>query len=109
MKKRKKKEKRESHLKWFGYVQRRVINATVRDDMGKNGGGGSGNKKSVQKLSFSNGFRNPISLREEITGKKQTKEGNSINSKSMLKLEHLQKLACNVGQWGGHYSFFGYY
>ena len=57
-------------MKWFGYVQRRVINATVRDDMGKNGGGGSGNKKSVQKLSFSNGFRNPISLREEITGKK---------------------------------------
>ncbi|KAL0012892.1 hypothetical protein SO802_008000 [Lithocarpus litseifolius] len=62
--------------------------------MGKRGGGGgSGNKISAQKLSSSNGFHNPISLREEITGKKQTRGGNSINSKSMLKLEHLQKLA----------------
>ena len=62
--------------------------------MGKRGGGvGSGNKKSVQKLSSSNGFHNSISLREEITGKKQSKGGNFINFKSMLKLEHLQKLA----------------
>ncbi|KAB1203529.1 hypothetical protein CJ030_MR8G015352 [Morella rubra] len=38
------------------------------------------------------GFRNPISLREEVTGRKQFK-GGSNNSKSMLKLEHLQKLA----------------
>ena len=66
---------------------------TRQDDMGKRGGRGSGNKKSAQKLSSSNGFHNPISLREEITGKKQSKGGNSINSKSMLKLEHLQKLA----------------
>ncbi|KAF3971437.1 hypothetical protein CMV_004964 [Castanea mollissima] len=38
------------------------------------------------------GFHNPISLREEATGRKQTKAG-SKNAKSMLKLEHLQKLA----------------
>ncbi|KAF3966831.1 hypothetical protein CMV_009105 [Castanea mollissima] len=75
--------------------ERKKEQNTRQDDMGKRGGGGggSGNKKSAQKLSSSNGFHNPISLREEITGKKQTKGGNSINSKSMLKLEHLQKLA----------------
>ncbi|XP_059460662.1 uncharacterized protein LOC132189863 [Corylus avellana] len=38
------------------------------------------------------GFQNSISLREESIGKKQTK-GGSNNSKSMLKVEHLQKLA----------------
>lgn len=37
-------------------------------------------------------FRNPISLREESTGRKQTK-GGSNSSKSMLKVEYLQKLA----------------
>ena len=74
--------------------ERKKEQNTRQDDMGKRGGGGgSGNKKSAQKLSSSNGFHNPISLREEITGKKQSKGGNSINSKSMLKLEHLQKLA----------------
>ena len=72
--------------------ERKKEQNTRQDDMGKRGGG-SGNKKSAQKLSSSNGFYNPISLREKITGKKQTKGGNSINSKSMLKLEHLQKLA----------------
>ena len=73
--------------------ERKEEHNTRQDDMGKRGGGGSGNKKSAQKLSSSNGFHNPISLREEITRKKKTKGGNSINSKSMLKLEHLQKLA----------------
>jgi hypothetical protein len=38
------------------------------------------------------GFQNSISLREESIGKKQTK-GGSNNSKSMLKAEHLKKLA----------------
>jgi hypothetical protein len=38
------------------------------------------------------GFQKPISLREESIGRKQTK-GGSNNSKSMLKVEHLQKLA----------------
>ena len=73
--------------------ERKKEQNTRQDDMGKRGGGGFGNKRSAQKLSSSNGFHNPISLKEEITGKKKTKGGNSINSKSMLKLEHLQKLA----------------
>ena len=74
-------------------LERKKEQNTRQDNMGKRRGGGSRNKKSAQKLSSSNGFHNPISLREEITGKKKTKGGNSINSKSMLKLEHLKKLA----------------
>lgn len=44
---------------------------------------------------FSSGFHNPSSLREESTGRKQTK-GSSNNSKSTLKVEHLQKVAAWV-------------
>ncbi|GLT54945.1 hypothetical protein SLA2020_281030 [Shorea laevis] len=44
---------------------------------------------------FSSGFHNPSSLREESTGRKQTK-GSSNNSKSTLKVEHLQKEAMGV-------------
>ena len=73
--------------------ERKKEQNTRQDNMGKRRGGGSRNKKSAQKLSSSNGFHNPILLREEIIGKKQSKGGNSINSKSMLKLEHLKKLA----------------
>jgi hypothetical protein len=54
--------------------------------MGKQGGI---NKKAPN---LRHGFQNPISLREESIGRKQTK-GGSKNSKSMLKVEHLQKLA----------------
>ncbi|GMY38292.1 hypothetical protein FCV25MIE_33536 [Fagus crenata] len=58
--------------------------------MGKRGAGG--NKKAAPNPP--SGFHNnPISLREEATGRKQTKGLASINSKSMLKLDHLQNLA----------------
>ncbi|KAL6280390.1 hypothetical protein ACE6H2_017271 [Prunus campanulata] len=42
------------------------------------------------------GSNNTISLREELTGKKQTK-GPAVNAKSALKLEHLQRLAVWAG------------
>ncbi|CAL8157247.1 unnamed protein product [Prunus armeniaca] len=42
------------------------------------------------------GSNNTISLREELTGKKQTK-GPAVNAKTALKLEHLQRLAVWAG------------
>ena len=78
--------------KFVKIPERKKEQNTRQDNMGKRRGGGSRNKKSAKKLSSSNGFHNPILLREEIIGKKQSKGGNSINSKSMLKLEHLKKL-----------------
>lgn len=57
----------------------------IRENMGKRG-------RTNKTPNASPGFHNPISLREEATGRKQTKAG-SKNAKSMLKLEHLQELA----------------
>ncbi|XVF10609.1 hypothetical protein REPUB_Repub07fG0197300 [Reevesia pubescens] len=54
--------------------------------MGKRGGG----TKKAANTPFK--FQNPISLREEASGKKQTK-GGSTNVKAVLKHEHLQNLA----------------
>ncbi|XWS61773.1 hypothetical protein CRYUN_Cryun07bG0154400 [Craigia yunnanensis] len=54
--------------------------------MGKRGGGMKRAENTPSK------FQNPISLREEASGKKQTKGGSS-NVKAILKHEHLQNLA----------------
>ncbi|XVF10603.1 hypothetical protein REPUB_Repub07fG0196700 [Reevesia pubescens] len=54
--------------------------------MGKRGGGTKNAANTPSK------FQNPISLREEVSGKKQTK-GGSTNVKAVLKHEHLQNLA----------------
>ncbi|XP_009375376.2 uncharacterized protein LOC103964201 isoform X1 [Pyrus x bretschneideri] len=63
--------------------------------MGRRGGGGGGGAKRVPNTAFTS--TNNISLREELTGKKQTKGGSSINAKAVLKLEHLQRLAVWTG------------
>ncbi|XVF51486.1 hypothetical protein PTKIN_Ptkin04bG0189000 [Pterospermum kingtungense] len=55
--------------------------------MGKRGGGGMKRAENTPTK-----FQNPISLREEASGKKQIKGGSS-NVKAKLKHEHLQKLA----------------
>ena len=57
----------------------------IRENMGKRG-------RTNKIPNVSPVFHNPISLRDEATGRKQTK-ANSKNAKSMLKLEHLQRLA----------------
>ncbi|TQD70630.1 hypothetical protein C1H46_043839 [Malus baccata] len=59
--------------------------------MGRRGGGGG---KRVPNTAFAS--TNNISLRE-LTGKKQTKGGSSINAKAALKLEHLQRLIVWTG------------
>jgi len=51
--------------------------------------GKKGNTKNVPKSE--SGFRNPITLREEATGKIKTKP--ITNTKSHLRIKHLKKLA----------------
>ncbi|KAM1018527.1 hypothetical protein ACFX2I_040016 [Malus domestica] len=60
----------------------------------RGGGGGGGGGKRVPNTAFAS--TNNISLRE-LTGKKQTKGGSSINAKAALKLEHLQRLVVWTG------------
>ncbi|CAN6586067.1 unnamed protein product [Malus baccata var. baccata] len=62
--------------------------------MGRSRGGGGGAQRAPNTAFAST---NNISLREELTGKKQTKGGSSINAKAALKLEHLQRLAVWTG------------
>ena len=72
--------------------------------MGKRGGTGKGRNTSF-------GSSNTVSLREETTGKKQQKKGDSSsNAKHLLKVEHLEKLAvwaCGETSMTSLAAFFG--
>lgn len=58
--------------------------------MGKRGGA----KKAPNSVLGSN---DNISLREEITGKKQNNKGGTCNAKNILKVEHMERLAVWAG------------
>ncbi|KAE8676355.1 Bromo-adjacent domain-containing protein [Hibiscus syriacus] len=80
--------------------------------MGKRGRGGSGYLGGVKGAANTpSKFQKTVSLREEATGKKQTKGGGSTNVKSALKHEHLQNLAvwaCGEASIPSLASFFGH-
>ncbi|GMI83399.1 hypothetical protein like AT5G41270 [Hibiscus trionum] len=62
--------------------------------MGKRGRGGGGDGGGVKSAANTpSKFQKTVSLREEASGKKQTRGGGSTNVKAALKHEHLQNLA----------------
>ncbi|KAE8653682.1 Bromo-adjacent domain-containing protein [Hibiscus syriacus] len=62
--------------------------------MGKRGRSGSGDAGGLKRAANTPlKFQKTVSLREEATGKKQTRGGGSTNVKAALKHEHLQNLA----------------
>ncbi|KAM2263911.1 hypothetical protein ACFXTI_040144 [Malus domestica] len=87
---------RSNHKLSFTEIPQRENSPKQSIAMGRRGGGGGGGGRGKRVPNTAFASTNNISLRE-LTGKKQTKGGSSINAKAALKLEHLQRLVVWTG------------